>query len=513
LLARLAVPGAWLAAALWALHPVQVESVAWMTERKNVLMGVFFFLALRAWVEFTKDETVRRRGFYALALGCFAVALSAKTTACTLPVALLLIWALQKKPVNRARWLQVAPFAALAAGMALLTMWWERYQHGTHGKAFAIGFPDRILIACRSVWFYLFKLFWPGKLTFSYPRWEISAANPADYAWLVAVAAAAAWIYSARRTRAGRGLWIAAVFFAATLSPMLGFVMLFTFRYSFVADHYQYLACLGPMALAGAGAAWGGARLGSGEKNRGRSGWQPALCGILLAVLGILTWRQSGIYANAETLWRATIARNPSSWLALNNLGLELLRKKRPEEAFPHFRRALEIKPDNAFAAFSLANLLAQKGRLDEAIFFYRKTVEIQPDSGEAHKRLGTAFYQSNQPVRAIRAWRDAIRFAPGDLEAHNNLAWALATCSDAEARNGTEAVEVAQQAVRLAGDTPPVLRTLAAAFAEAGRFSEAVETARSALQRTGTHTALAEALRKELHAYQAGEPLRSAQP
>src|SRR5205823_3854963 len=170
-LARLEVPGAWLAAAIFALHPVQVESVAWITERKNVLMSFFFLLTLLAWIGFVDERTKRPWRFYGLALTLYAVALSAKTTACTLPAALLLILWLQKKPINMRRLGQVVPFLIMGIGMGLLAVWWERYHQGTRGMLFALGPIERLLIASRAVWFYLSKLIWPSNLTFIYPRW------------------------------------------------------------------------------------------------------------------------------------------------------------------------------------------------------------------------------------------------------------------------------------------------------------------------------------------------------
>ena len=189
LLARLRVPGAWLAAAIFALHPVQVESVAWITERKNLLMGFFFLLTLCAWIKFIADQGRHPRRFYLLALIFYALALSAKTTACTLPVVLLLILWLEKIPIDRRRLLQVTPFVALGLGMGLVTMWWERYHMGTQGGSFAIGPLERLLIASRALWFYVGKLLWPANLTFSYPRWTMSPCQILHaYGWLLATA-------------------------------------------------------------------------------------------------------------------------------------------------------------------------------------------------------------------------------------------------------------------------------------------------------------------------------------
>jgi tetratricopeptide (TPR) repeat protein len=470
-LARLRAPGAWLAAAIFALHPVQVESAAWITERKNVLMGFFFLLTLLAWIKFIHDQSKRPWRFYVLALLFYALALSAKTTACTLPAALLLILWLEKMPINWRRLAQVAPFVAMGIGMGLVTLWWERHHQGTQGKLFEIGLMERVLIASRALWFYAGKLLWPANLTFSYPRWTISASDPRAYGWVLATAALGVVIWRARRWT-GRSVEVAAAFFVATLSPLLGFIMIYTFAYSFVADHYQYLACIGPIALAAAAM-----EMGLGRVAWGKSFLQPALCVALLMTLGTLTWRQCGMYANVEMLWQATLARNPDSWLAHNNLGTILRQKGRVDEAISHYQQALQIRPDNESVHFNLAKALYQKGQVDQAIAQFQWALQIQP----------------------------------ADMEAQNNLAWCLATAPQASLRNGDKAVQLARQANELAGGKNPViLGTLAAAFAEAGQFGDAVRNAQKAIElaRAAGWQDLAGKLNGELRRYEAGLPL-----
>jgi protein O-mannosyl-transferase len=573
LLRRLRVPGAWLAAAIFALHPVEVESVAWITERKNVLMGFFFLLALLSGVEFLEEQSRRMWKFYALALIFYALALFSKTTACTLPAALLLILWLKKEPIDWRRLAQIAPFVALGIGMGLVTVWWERYHQGTQGKLFAIGLPERLLAACRALWFYAGKLLWPAELTFSYPRWTISAANPLDYGWLFATATLGVAIYFVRR-RVGRSIEVATLFFAATLSPMLGFIMLYTFRFSFVADHYQYLASIGPIALAAACIA----RL---EVFKSGRPWLGAtLCAALLLTLGTLTWRQGQTYRSTETLWSDTLDKNPNSWMAHSNLGTALLRLGRVDEAIVHYNKALEIDPNyatghnnlgNAFlrigqleeslahlqkalaidptypeAHNNLGNTLLQMGRVDEAIAHYNKAVEIDPkyveahnnlgavflqigrreeslahlqkaleidpENGEAHNNLGNTFLRIGRVDEAIAHYSKALEINPLNVNAQNNMAWLLATSPEARLRNGPKAVELAERADHLAGNQSPVIgATLAAAYAETGRFSDAVKTARRALQlATGQgNRILADAIREQIELYQSGSPSR----
>src|SRR5499427_4144859 len=504
LLVRLSVPGAWLAAAIFSLHPVQVESVAWVTELKNVLMGCFFLLTLLSWLAFVDERTKRPWLFYGLALCLYALALSAKTTACTLPAALLLILWLKRKRIDWKRLLQLVPFILLGVGMGLLTIWWERFHQGTRGPLFSLSPMERTLVASRAIWFYLSKLFWPSSLTFIYPRWTIRPTHFLDYRWLMALAALGVMIYLVRRY-VGRGVEVAAAFCVLTLSPVLGFIMLYTFRYTFVADHYQYLASIGPIALAAAGTAtlaatWKGSRrliLGS------------AVC--VVGILATLTWHQTKIYHNLETLWRDTLAKNPAAWMAHNNLGALLARQGKLTEAIeqyelalqvkPNFneaynnlgntlvdqgkvleaiqcyKRALELNPSYAEAYYNLGNVLAHQGKLSEAIQNYERAVQLKPDYAEACYNMGVALQGEGKVAEAIQHKSDYV-------EALNNLAYVLATSQNAMLRNTTRAIALSEQANHLTGGgNPIVLGTLATAYAEAGRYREALETVRRAVQ------------------------------
>ena len=550
-LARLRLPGAWLAAAIFALHPVQVESVAWLTERKNVLMGFFFLLTLLAWISFVDERTRRQWLFYCLALIFYVLALSAKATACTLPAALFLILWLQKKPITMRRLMQIVPFVVLGIGMGLLAVWWERYHQGTNRAVFAFLSPiERILVASRAIWFYLSKIFWPSDLTFIYPRWNISPADLLDYIWLLAGIAAGAAVCFLRRY-VGRSVEVAAAFFVATLSPVLGFIMLFTFRYTFVADHYQYLACIGPIGLASAGI------VSLSDKFTQYRAVIISAALLVVASLATLTWRQAATYTDIETLWLTTLAKNPECWMAHTNLGLVLLQKGKIDDGIAHYRSALQMQPDSWDAEYnlgtallgkgqvdeailhceravamrptdpdaqvSLGNALFQKGRIDEAIAHYQEAITVRPDhflaryslghalleKGEldgaiqvcrsalllrpsdvdCHTTLAIALEEKGNPTEAIQHYRKALELAPESIPTLTNLAWLLATSQDASLRNGLKAVELAKQADRLVGGTNTlVLRTLAAAYAENGDFANAIRTARSAMQLARMH-------------------------
>jgi tetratricopeptide (TPR) repeat protein len=540
LLTRLRVPGAWLGAALFALHPVQVETVAWVTELKNVSSLFFILLSLLAWIEFVEDRPKPAWGYYALALIFYGLALSGKTTACTLPAALLLILWLRHQPIGIARWLQVVPFVVMGLGMGLVTVWWERYHQGTEGGVFSLGLLERFLIAGRAVWFYPAKLLWPVNLTFSYPRWTINPADPLAYGWLVAGVGAAAAIYWARRFW-GRSVEVAALFYVATLFPMLGFIMLFTFRYSFVADHYQYVACIGPLALVAAALS-----TGLGRFDRTIPFLKPVLCGALVLVLGVLTWQRTGAYRDGETLWRDTLAKNPNSWMAYGNLGLLFQKQGHLEEAYQYFQQALRLNPDYYEALNDLGTMCAADGRYEEAIDYFHRASRSQPNTFDTVKNLGSALAATGRYEEAIAAYRQAIQISPkhpetlvylgetlGQLgrnreaaesyqaalklnpdlpEALNNLALILATSSDDGLRNGPEAVQLAERACQLTQfGQPQFIETLAAAYAEAGRFQDA-QAVMAQLERLATNagrTGLAERYQRQLERYRSGQPLR----
>jgi len=418
ILARLKVPGAWLAGAIFAVHPVQVESVAWISELKNVLMGFFFLLTLWMWIEYV-DPTKRHRSlFYLGALVFYFLALFAKATACTLPAALLLILWLKEKPIGWRVWLEILPFIALALGVGLLTVWWEKYHQGTRVLV-ALTPIERVLVASRAVWFYLSKLFWPSDLIFIYPQWKIDPGSAVAYIGLIAAAATTVVIYFAHRFF-GRGIEAAALFFLATLAPVAGFVMLYTFRYTFVADHYQYLASIGPIALVSAG-------LATFSRSIKRLHWLEIAAGAaILICLVFLTWRQAAAYRDLETLWRTTIAKNPSCWIAHNNLGVVQFQKGDLDDAIEKYEQSLRLNPDYAEARYNLGSALLQKGKIDDAIAQCQKALELGPNDPDAHVVLGNAFMARRDIDGAISQYTQALALRAEDSNAHYNLATAL---------------------------------------------------------------------------------------
>ena len=450
-LRKLAIPGSWLAAAIWAVHPVNVESVAWITELKNTQSTLFYLLALLAWMKFTAQETGRPWRFYRLALALHALALFSKTTACTLPAAMLLVLWLRRQSIGWGRLKQVAPFMALGVAMGLFSVWWEAHL-GNYGKGLHYLFNglERVLIATRALWFYATKLIWPTKLTFSYPRWEIDVRDPLQYMWLIGCVAVALFLWW-RRQALGRAPVAAVVFFVAALSPLLGFIPLYTFRFSFVADHYQYVASIGLIAL------FAGAVFSHADTWQLGHNTRCTLSASLLVVLGALTWQQARIYQNSETLWRDTLTKNPQSWIAYNNLGYVQAQKGDVDAAISNYEHSLQLNPENERGYFNLGNVFLDQGHPYKAIGYYEETLRLRPDFADAHNNLGKALFKTGDPQGAIRHFQEALRLKPTMAAAHYNLGVALE-----KAGRVPEAIQHYEQALRIDPDYPQARNALA---------------------------------------------------
>ena len=460
ILCRLAVPGAYFAAAIFALHPVQVESVAWITEIKNTLSAVFYLGAAIAWLRYRENENA---GAYALAFGLFVLGLCSKTVTATLPAALLVIAWWQR---GRLEWrrdvLPLVPFFILGVAAGLYTVWVERSLVGAEGAAFDLTPIERGLIAGRALWFYAGKLLWPVNLVFIYPRWDVSQAEWWQYVYPAAALAVlvVAWAYRRR----WRGPLAGVLYFAGTLFPALGFFDVYPFQFSFVADHFQYLASLGLITLAAGGAAW---VLGQWQL-WGRTATN-AFCLAVLSTLAVLTWTQSHVYANVESLYRATIKGNPRSWMAHNNLAGALIASGAMDEAAGHIQTALALKPDYAEARNNLGLWLARRGRSDEAIAQYRKALEIQPAYAEAHNNLAFLLATRGQADEAIAHYRRALEIDPGLAGAHYNLAEALTRRGQTD-----EAIEHLQTALALKPEYAEAHNSLGVILAERGKLGQA---------------------------------------
>jgi protein O-mannosyl-transferase len=504
-LRQLRFPGAYLAALLFAVHPVNVESVAWIAQRKN-LMAMLFYLASIHW--FLKiggpspAATVRRslhgggsigvrrttsgELWYALSLGAFILAMLSKGSVATLPavLALLLWW--------QGRWsgkacLRLIPFALISLFFASVDVW---FQHlGATEPIRSAGFMERLLGAPAAVEFYLAKALWPYPLNFVYAEWHIRPTNLLWWLPLLSAIGLTALLWHYRK-RWSRPLLFAWAYFCLTLGPVLGFTDVYFMKYSLVADHYQHLALIGVVALAAA--AWAGWQ-------RRQGGVGPSIAAsLVVALLATLTFLQCLPYRDKETLYRSTLEKNPTAWLVHNNLGILLLQRNETASAMVHFREALRLRPNYAEAHIDLGNALlrlsepaaaAQEfsaalalksdfdreahldlghawyelGKTSDAMAEYEAALRIDPRFAQAHYSIGNLYYSLSRFPEAIAEYRASLQIAPYDADALNNLGSALM-----QAGRPGEAVSAYERAHQLRPDDAPTSMNLLKAQAAA---------------------------------------------
>jgi tetratricopeptide (TPR) repeat protein len=423
-LARLGVPGAYLAGLLFALHPVHVESVAWISERKNVLSGVFYLLALRAYLRhlgLRRPEEPERPGRdYWIALASFVCALFSKTVTSTLPVVVVLLAFWRGRPLTRGAWLRLLPFFAVGAAAGLHTGWLERHHVGAQGADWTLTLVERWLVAGRALWFYAGKLAWPQPLVFIYPRWRLDAGSLAQQLYPLAAVAALVVLLLARR-RIGNGPLVACLAFGVSLFPALGAFDVYPMRFSFVADHFQYLASIGLIALAAAALVGAAGRLGL-PATAGRT-----LAIGLLALLATRTALQASCYRDAETLWRQTLRHNPDCWMAQNNLAIVLSRRGDWSEARALWVEAVRLRPDDADSRSNLGYALWRLGEREQAIAQYRLVLGRHPDHEGARFNLAEALAAQGRLAAAAAEFARIVARNPAHLEAQLGLGRALA--------------------------------------------------------------------------------------
>ena len=545
ILRDLKIRGAWLGAAIWALHPVMVQSVAWITELKNTQSCLFYLLSILFFLKGNAEPAGRKKKgmFFVVSVLSFILAITSKTATVMLPAVLALCLWWRSRRLIRRDILLLAPYFLISLAAGAWTIWEQRFHSGAVGPEWSQTWPERLIISGRSILFYLQKLIWPHPLIFIYPRWSPESARLIAYLPLLVVVAGLLFIWLKS------GSWLkpirfATSYFIVSLFPVLGFFNVYFFRYSFVSDHFQYLASIGPLALLGAALATGFAAL------RVSFGVASAACGLLLLGASALTWRQTAIYSDVVTLYEDTLQKNPGCWMAHYNLGIALRSKGDAEGAVSHYRRAIALKPDYVEAHYNLARLLAatgdiegsidhynralavnqndaeahnnlgvtlaRTGRMEEAIAHYRKALAIRPDYADATHNLASALLRTGRISEAIDLCQTALVSQPGDGLLHadlgdalalekrfeeaavqyrealktrsddapvqTKLAWLLSTSFAASLRNGAEAVRLADNANHLTGGADSiVLRVLAAAYGEIGDFERALDTARRA--------------------------------
>jgi protein O-mannosyl-transferase len=412
MLTLLKIPGAMVAAAIFALHPVNVESVAWVSQTKNLLSLLFAILALMFHVQFQQRG---ERWRYVLALAMFLLSTLSKGMVITLPAVLLACDWWRQGRITRQDIVRVLPYLLIGAIMAGIEVW-TQHLVASDDVIRTDGIFSRAAVAGCAVWFYFWKMIWPLDVCFIYPRWELDPRAILSYmpGVLLVVLLAISWRF---RQSWGRPLAMLLVCYVALLFPVLGFANIYFMRYSFVADHWQYAASIVPCA----------AIVGMAASSAGSRRLGIAACMVVLPTLAILSWRQSCMYGDVEMLYRTTIEQNPKCWLAHNNLGAELLNRNQTDEAAVYFQKSLELKPDFDLANSNFGKVLAGRGQYDKAIAYFRKTLEIKPNDVQARNNLGAALDMCGQTDEAIVHYQKALEIKPDSLESHSNLGMALA--------------------------------------------------------------------------------------
>jgi tetratricopeptide (TPR) repeat protein len=470
---RLAIRGALLAALLFVVHPLHVESVAWVTERKNVLSAALYFAAAWAFLRAfplapepaapAPASRMRESGWYLASLLLFLASLAAKTVSATLPVVLLAIAWWRNGRVNAGLLARLTPFLILGSVAGALTGWVERTYVGATGPEFQLAdsWPKevlaRLLVASRAAWFYVGKLIWPWPLLFNYPRWTPELGSIGWYVplagWLVAGGVAVG-----TALRAQRGLLTGLLVFLISLAPALGFVNVWPHRYSFVADHFCYIASVGALVPV----AW----------MLGRSGvpWALARWGVVCA-LGALSFTHARNFESPEALWRQTLRHNPGSWLARTNLGGELLRKGRLEEAVVELQEATRLRAQNPHAWAHLSAAKRQLGDLPGALTAASEAIARDPGFAPAYAQLGLALEALGQPEDAERAYRAALAIQPGNAPVRLRLGL-LAV----ERKDPAGAAQYFRSAVEISPDSFDARELYVRALVAGGELSEAAK-------------------------------------
>jgi protein O-mannosyl-transferase len=474
-LRNLEVRGAWLGAALWALHPVQVETVAWISEMKNTESCLFYLLTILFFVKGLKTGNPGNRSdgnwTYALALLCGILATASKSSTLLLPVVLALCsWWVR----GRCHWrdlAKVAPFLLITIVAGAITMQILQ-RNGGDELHWAQSWPERLITAGNIFWCYLGKLLWPHPLMTLYPSWEIDAGQWTSYLPIVAVALVLIILWLKRQSWS-RPYFFAFAYYLATLLPVMGLFSMSEFRYSLVEDHLQYLASMGPLALAGAGLT------SFSDFAISRRPWlRSALCAGLLFVLGLLSWRQAWFYQNPNTLWTYDLAQNPNCWLAYSGLGVGFAQKGQVDKAIEFYQKSLAINPTYTLTHDNLGQALVQKGQTDEAIAQYQEALAIDPNFVTAYYDLGLALLQKGQADGAIEQFQRALKINPNSVTIHYNLGLVLLQTGQVD-----RAIEQFQMALKIDPNSALAHDNLGAALFHKGQVDGAIEQFQMALK------------------------------
>ena len=491
LLRRLGVPGAWFAAAVFAVHPLHVESVAWVFGRKDILATVFYLSSVLVYIRFAEMPRGRRRGGpYLLAVALFVLGLLSKSITITLPAALLLWHWWRHGRVTLADCSRMLPFFLVGLGIALAEY---AYYASLEPISFAYTPLERGLIAARALAFYAGKLLWPVGLAGVYPHWEPGIGDLLAWGCAVGFAAVVAVLWCCRR-QFGRGPLAGVLFFAVALSPVLGFVDFGYMQFSFVADRYQYLAGIGLIAVV-AGAVGRTCQLSLGALPAHRT--RPARLAIgaagatILAVAGLLTWNQTGLYRDSVTFFTHVIAHNPQAHDAHYNLGVYLQVEGRYAEAQAAYKTALEQRPDNAGALVNIGHLLSKQGHYEEAVARYREVLRLNPQHQIALRKLaevlvktGTLLLHQGRHEEAVARYREVLRLNPQHQIALRKLAEVLVKTGTLLLHQGRheEAVARYREVLRLNPQHQIALRNLAEVLMSQRRYAAGLASAQKVI-------------------------------
>lgn len=456
----------WLAAGLFVAHPVCVESVAWISEQKNTLSTAFYLVAAIFYAGFAARRSLAS---YALGSGFYLLALGTKTTTATLPAALLVaMWWRHGRLEWRRDIIPLLPWFLAAVPAGLMTAWIEKTAIGADLVVPDLTLVERTLLASRTLWFYVGKLVWPADITFFYPLWDVAVHGVRWTGYLLAAlgATVALWIFR-QRSRAPLAIWL---LYGGTLFPALGFFKVFPFQFSYVADHFQYLAIPAAMTGAAAGLLWVTGRA------PGLKRVSPWLIGGVVLALAFLSRGHSRLYRNDEVLFRANIAANPSSWMGYRIIAHRIGKNPaRRAEAIALFRKALELNPRSAETMAAYGGLLVQEpGHSEEAIALFEEAIRLRPTYAEAHNALANEIVAiPGRLQEAIDHYETALRLRPDFAMAEANLAMALAQLPERQ----TEALRLFQRALRaLPGYAPARFRLAQLLAGIPGRDAEAAE-------------------------------------
>src|SRR5437868_2312674 len=474
-LRKLGLRGAWFAAAVFAVHPVMVESVAWVTEIKNLLSTAFFLGSVLAYLNFEnleRRDLPRQGNCFVLSLLFFICALLSKSVTCSLPVVLaILIW-WKREQIRPADFRPLLPYLLVGLPTGLLTAWLEVHHVGAAGASFNLELYQRCIVAGRAILFYFFKLTWPNDLTFIYPRWEVGSLWLLLAPAFVALCLLALWFL---RKTIGKGPFAAAAFFVVTLGPILGFFNGYAMQFSFVADHWQYLSSLGMIALA--------SLLPNALSGVSRFVRNAALSFVLVA-LGLLTAKQGFIYDSKDTLWRDTLIKNPKCWLAHNNLGVDLTERGISRGAEEHYRAAVRLNPRYYEAENNLGEVLLARNQVEEAARHINRSIEINPTYAASHWNQALVLARQAKSDEAYEIVDQGLQQRPIYLAGVNAFAWVLATSPDERVRKPRGAEELARRCCEATGyANPRFLDTLPAAYARQNQCDRAAETASQAVE------------------------------